>query len=32
MESERNAGWDLLEYVCIENNKDLLHIGTTEPK
>jgi hypothetical protein len=25
-------GWDLLEYVCIENNKDLLHLGTTEPE
>ena len=26
------AGWDLLEYVCLENNKDLMHLGTTEPK
>ena len=25
-------GWDLLEYVCLENNKDLVHIGTTKPK
>jgi len=25
-------GWDLLEYVCLENNKDLQHLGTTEPK
>ena len=25
-------GWDLLEYVCIENNKDLIHLNTTEPK
>jgi hypothetical protein len=25
-------GWDILEYVCLENNKDLLHLGTTEPK
>ena len=25
-------GWDLLEYVCLENNKDLLHLGTKEPK
>ncbi|MBZ5576977.1 MAG: hypothetical protein LAP40_10505 [Acidobacteriia bacterium] len=25
-------GWDLLEYVCLENNKDLGHIGTTQPK
>jgi len=25
-------GWDLLEYVCLENNKDLIHLGTTEPK
>jgi hypothetical protein len=25
-------GWDLLEYVCLENNKDLLHLGTTQPK
>src|SRR5579863_5409936 len=24
-------GWDLLEYVCLENNKDLTHIGTTAP-
>src|SRR5579872_2604343 len=22
-------GWDLLEYVCMENNKDLRHLGTT---
>jgi hypothetical protein len=26
------AGWDLLEYVCLENNKDLMHLGTKEPK
>ena len=26
------AGWDLLEYVCLENNKDLVHLGTNEPK
>lgn len=25
-------GWELQEYVCLENNKDLLHLGTTEPK
>jgi hypothetical protein len=25
-------GWDLLEHVCLENNKDLQHLGTTEPK
>ncbi len=25
-------GWDLLEYVCLENNKDLVHIGTSVPK
>jgi len=25
-------GWEVIEYVCLENNKDLLHIGTTEPK
>jgi hypothetical protein len=25
-------GWDLLEYVCLENNKDLAHLGTTTPK
>jgi len=25
-------GWDLLEYVCLENNKDLMHIGATTPK
>lgn len=25
-------GWDLQEYVCLENNKDLQHLGTTEPK
>jgi hypothetical protein len=25
-------GWDLLEYVCLENNKDLAHLGTKEPK
>jgi hypothetical protein len=25
-------GWDLLEYVCLENNKDLTHLGTKEPK
>ena len=25
-------GWDLLEYVCLENNKDLGHIGATTPK
>jgi len=26
------AGWELLEYVCNENNKDLMHLGTKEPK
>ena len=25
-------GWDLLEYVCLENNKDLKHLDTKEPK
>jgi hypothetical protein len=25
-------GWDLMEYVCLENNKDLIHLSTTEPK
>src|ERR1700722_19153349 len=25
-------GWDLMEYVCLENNKDLAHIGTSEPR
>src|ERR1700685_1068092 len=25
-------GWDLMEYVCLENNKDLTHIGTSVPK
>jgi len=25
-------GWDLYEYVCLENNKDLMHIGTSVPK
>jgi hypothetical protein len=25
-------GWDLMEYVCLENNKDLAHIGTSAPK
>ena len=25
-------GWDLMEYVCHENNKDLIHLNTTEPK
>jgi len=25
-------GWELLEYVCLENNKDLLHLNTAEPK
>jgi hypothetical protein len=25
-------GWELLEYVCNENNKDLLHLDTTGPK
>ena len=25
-------GWDLYEYVCLENNKDLMHLGTKEPK
>lgn len=25
-------GWDLMEYVCLENNKDLAHIGTSTPK
>ena len=26
------AGWELMEYVCLENNKDLIHLSTTEPK
>jgi len=25
-------GWDLLEYVCLENNKDLAHLDTNGPK
>jgi len=25
-------GWDLLEYVCLENNKDLAHLDTNSPK
>jgi hypothetical protein len=25
-------GWELLEYVCVENNKDLIHLNTSEPK
>jgi hypothetical protein len=25
-------GWDLMEYICLENNKDLTHIGTSAPK
>lgn len=25
-------GWDLLEYVCLENNKDLMHLDTKEPR
>jgi len=25
-------GWEIQEYVCLENNKDLLHMGTKEPK
>ena len=25
-------GWEIQEYVCLENNKDLVHLGTTEPK
>ena len=25
-------GWELIEYVCLENNRDLVHIGTTTPK
>ena len=25
-------GWELLEYVCNENNRDLMHLGTSEPK
>ena len=25
-------GWDLLEYVCLENNKDLAHLDTSGPK
>jgi len=25
-------GWELQEYVCLENNKDLSHIGATVPK
>jgi len=26
------TGWDLLEYVCLENNKDLPHLGTKQPE
>jgi hypothetical protein len=25
-------GWELYEYVCNENNKDLMHLDTKEPK
>jgi hypothetical protein len=25
-------GWDLLEYVCLENNKDIEHLDTQGPK
>jgi hypothetical protein len=25
-------GWEIQEYVCLENNKDLTHLGTTQPK
>jgi hypothetical protein len=25
-------GWELQEYVCLENNKDLVHLGTKEPE
>ena len=25
-------GWNLLEYICLENNKDLKHLGTTAPQ
>jgi hypothetical protein len=25
-------GWELQEYVCLENNKDLQHLGTSGPK
>ena len=25
-------GWEIKEYVCLENNKDLIHLGTKEPK
>jgi hypothetical protein len=25
-------GWEIKEYVCLENNKDLMHLGTKEPK
>lgn len=25
-------GWEIQEYVCLENNKDLLHMGTKQPK
>ena len=24
--------WELLEYVCLENNRDLVHLNTKEPK
>ena len=25
-------GWEIKEYVYLENNKDLIHMGTTEPR
>jgi hypothetical protein len=25
-------GWEIQEYVCLENNKDLVHLGTKEPR
>jgi hypothetical protein len=25
-------GWEIQEYVCLENNKDLLHLGTSAPE
>jgi hypothetical protein len=25
-------GWEIQEYVCLENNKDLMHLGTSAPK
>ena len=25
-------GWEIKEYVCLENNRDLVHLGTVAPK